>query len=51
MKKPDPKFGMIYICRECQKEMPVDEEKSTPKEVHLKDDCPCGGKGVMKFNG
>jgi len=51
MKKPDPKFGMIYICRVCQKEMPEDKEKGKPGEVHLKHFCPCGGKGVMKFNG
>ena len=51
MKKPDQKHGMIYICRECQKEMPVDEVKSKPGEIHLKNKCSCGGIGVMKFNG
>lgn len=51
MKKPDPKMGMIYICRVCKNEMPVDEEKSKDGVVHLKNKCECGGMGVMKFNG
>jgi len=51
MKKPDPKLGMIYICKKCKVEMPVDEEKSTPNDIHLKNKCVCGSGGEMKFNG
>lgn len=52
MKKPDPMRGMIYICKTCRKEMPIDEKKSKERgELHHKTTCPCGGRGEMKFIG
>jgi len=51
MKKPDPKNGMIYICNTCKREMPIDKEKSKSGTTYQKRVCPCGGTGVMKFNG
>ena len=51
MKKPDPKLGMIYICKICRKEMPIDTEKSKGGEEYHKKTCTCGSGGEMKFIG
>jgi hypothetical protein len=51
MKKPDPKQGMIIVCKVCRKELLIDKTKSTDKEQWYQDRCPCGGKGELKFSG
>lgn len=51
MKKPDPKLCMVYTCKKCKREMPIDKEKSTKEQVYQKDVCPCGGTGQMRFSG
>jgi DNA-directed RNA polymerase subunit RPC12/RpoP len=38
-----------YVCDKCGKEMPTNKEMSNHNWTVYKEDCPCGGKKVLKF--
>jgi len=38
---------LIQVCKDCGKEMPVDEKKSNENWTVYKKKCVCGGEGKM----